>query len=442
MSPPAITHNAKEPIALVGSACRFAANATTPSKLWSLLSSPVDALAPIPDSRFSSTGHYHANGAHHGRSNVAHAYLLGDDNSSDPAAFDAEFFGINPVEARAMDPQQRMLLETVYEAVEAAGMTLEGLRGSDTAVYAGVMCGDYEALLLRDIDAVPTYFATGTSRAVLSNRISYFFDWQGASVTTDTACSSSLVAVHNAVQVLRAGDSRMAVACGSNLILGPEMFVIESKLKMLSPDGRGRMWDKDANGYARGEGVAALVLKTLSAALADGDHIECIIRETGLNSDGATAGLTMPSASAQRALIQSTYAKAGLDLSRENDRPQYFEAHGTGTPAGDPVEAEAISSAFFPSDSAQQEKLFVGSIKTVLGHTEGTAGVAAILKASLALQNSTVPPNLLLENLSPAVAPFYKNLEILKAAQPWPNVAEGPRRASVNSFGFGGTNAQ
>lgn len=450
MAPPAPTHNPKEPIALVGSACRFAANASSPSKLWSLLHKPVDALAPIPDSRFNSAGHYHADGAHHGRSNVAHAYLLADDNSSDPAAFDAEFFGINPVEARAMDPQQRMLLETVYEAVEAAGMTLEGLRGSDTAVYAGVMCGDYEALLLRDLDAVPTYFATGTSRAVLSNRVSYFFDWHGASVTTDTACSSSLVAVHNAVQALRAGDSRMAVACGSNLILGPEMFVIESKLKMLSPDGRGRMWDKDANGYARGEGVAALVLKTLSAALADGDHIECIIRETGLNSDGATAGLTMPSASAQRALIQSTYAKAGLDLSVGDDRPQYFEAHGTGTPAGDPVEAEAISSAFFSQGSASSPDsvsdthptLFVGSIKTVLGHTEGTAGVAAILKASLAIQKSTVPPNLLLENLSPSVAPFYKNLEILKAAQPWPSVAKGPRRASVNSFGFGGTNAQ
>lgn len=448
MSPPIPKQKAHEPIALVGSACRFAANASSPSKLWSLLRSPVDARVTIPNSRFNITGHYHANSAHHGRSNVAHAYLLADDNNSDPAAFDAEFFGINPVEARAMDPQQRMLLEIVYEAIDAAGMTIEGLRGSDTAVFAGVMCGDYEALLLRDLDAVPTYFATGTSRAVLSNRVSYFFDWHGASVTTDTACSSSLVAVHNAVQALRAGDSRMAVACGSNLILGPEMFVIESKLKMLSPDGRGRMWDKDANGYARGEGVAALVLKTLSTALADGDHIECIIRETGLNSDGATAGLTMPSASAQKALIQSTYAKAGLDLSVSHDRPQYFEAHGTGTPAGDPVEAEAISSAFFShtsdnpdSVSSTHPTLFVGSIKTVLGHTEGTAGVAAILKASLALQKSIVPPNLLFENLSPAVAPFYEHLEILNAAQPWPKIAQGPRRASVNSFGFGGTNA-
>lgn len=319
-----------EPIAIVGSACHFAGDASSPSKLWQLLRNPRDARREIPESRFSAKGFFHENNSHHGRSNVMHSYLL----EEDPKVFDAEFFGINPIEARAMDPQQRMLLETVYEAIESGGMTIEGLRGSDTAVYAGVMCGDYEAMLLRDLDEAPTYFAVGTSRAVLSNRISYFFDWHGASVTTDTACSSSLVAVHNAVQTLRSGDSRIAVACGSNLILGPEMFVVESKVKMLSPDGLGRMWDKDANGYARGDGVAAVVLKTLSAAIADNDHIEGIIRETGLNQDGATAGLTMPSATAQRDLIQRTYAKAGLDLTVPGDRPQYFEAHGTGTPAG------------------------------------------------------------------------------------------------------------
>ena len=327
MSPHA---SSREPIAIVGSACHFAGNASSPSKLWELLEKPQDIRREIPDSRFNTRGFYHKNNAHHGHANVMHSYLLDED----PAVFDAEFFGINPMETKAMDPQQRMLMETVYEAVESAGMTIEGLRGSDTAVYAGVMCGDYEALLLRDLDNAPTYFAVGTSRAVLSNRVSYFFDWHGASVTMDTACSSSLVAIHMATQALRSGDSRMAVACGSNLILGPEMYIIESKVKMLSPDGLGRMWDRDANGYARGDGVAAVMLKTLSSALADGDNIECLIRETGLNQDGATTGLTMPSATAQQALIQSTYAKAGLDLKSPKDRPQYFEAHGTGTPAG------------------------------------------------------------------------------------------------------------
>ena len=320
----------KEPIAIIGSACHFAGDASSPSRLWELLREPKDVRCEIPDSRFSTKGFYHPNHSHHGHTNVKHSYLLNED----PRDFDAEFFGINNNETKAMDPQHRMIMETVYEAIESAGQTIEGLRGSDTGVYAGVMCGDYEALLLRDLDVAPTYLAVGTSRAVLSNRISYFFDWHGASVTMDTACSSSLVAVHMAVQALRAGDSHIAIACGSNIILGPEMYIIESKVKMLSPDGIGRMWDKDANGYARGDGVAAICLKTLSSAIADGDHIECIIRETGLNQDGATPGLTMPSATAQNALIRDTYTKAGLDISNPADRPHYFEAHGTGTQAG------------------------------------------------------------------------------------------------------------
>lgn len=218
----------------------------------------------------------------------------------------------------------------VYEGIERAGLKLEKLQASQTGVFVGVMSADYMELLARDIDAFPTYFASGTARSILSNRISYFFDWHGPSMTIDTACSSSLFAVHLAVQSLRNGEAPAAVVAGANLALSPEQFVAESKLKMLSPDGRSRMWDKDANGYARGDGVAALVLKTLSSALADGDSIECIIRETGINQDGRTKGITMPSPAAQADLIWSTYRKAGLDLSRPEYRPQYFEAHGTG----------------------------------------------------------------------------------------------------------------
>ncbi|KAL4923299.1 uncharacterized protein BDV17DRAFT_296474 [Aspergillus undulatus] len=430
-----------EPIAIVGSACRFAGGASSPSKLWELLSNPRDVRSDIPTSRFNKDNYYHPNPAYHGHSNIQHSYLL----EEDVAAFDSEFFGIKPVEAKAIDPQQRLLMETVYEGLESAGLSIDSLRGSDTAVYVGLMCGDYEASLLRDLKTAPVYTATGIGRSILSNRVSYFFNWHGPSMTIDTACSSSLVAVHLAAQALRNGESRVALACGSNLLLGPENYIMESKLKMLSPDGRSKMWDKEANGYARGDGVAACILKTLSAAIEDGDDIECIIRETGVNQDGATTGITMPSATAQRALIESTYAKAGLDLSKAIDRPQFFEAHGTGTPAGDPIEAEAISKAFFGEQygvKVADEPLYVGSIKTILGHTEGTAGVAALLKASLALQNSTVPPNMLLNNLSDTVAPFTKNLEILKAPKSWPSVEAGqPRRASVNSFGFGGTNA-
>ncbi|KAI1129024.1 hypothetical protein F5Y10DRAFT_276998 [Nemania abortiva] len=436
-----------EPIAIVGSACRFAGRASSPSKLWEVLRDPKDLRIKIPSDRFNPDGFYHPDGSHHGHMNVLHSYLLDED----PREFDAEFFNIKAVEARAMDPQQRMLLEIVYEAIESAGLSIDKLRGSDTAVFAGLMCGDYEAMLMRDLEQAPTYLAVGTSRAVLSNRVSYFFDWHGASVTIDTACSSSLVAVHQAVQALRAGDSHVAVACGSNVILGPEQYIIESKLKMLSPDGVGRMWDKDANGYARGDGVAAVILKTLSQALVDGDRIEAIIRETGVNQDGATAGLTMPSASAQKALINRVYKKAGLEPRNPLHRPQYIEAHGTGTPAGGklqaqishPVEAEALSTAFFDTSShSDSQPVYVGSIKTVLGHTEGTAGIAGVLRAVQAMKNSSVPPNLHFNELSPAVRPFYGNLRIATTALPWPEVAESqPKRASVNNFGFGGTNA-
>ena len=436
-------HKSPEPIAIVGTGCRFPGSCDNPSKLWELLREPRDLLREIPASRFSVESFYHPNNSHHGTSNVRHSYLLEEDLHR----FDAQFFAIKAIEANSIDPQQRLLLETVYESLESAGLSIKRLQGSDTAVYVGVMSADFTDMIGRDTETFPTYFATGTARSILSNRVSYVFDWRGPSMTIDTACSSSLVAMHQAVQTLREGDSSVAVVAGSNLILGPEQYIAESKLQMLSPTGRSRMWDADADGYARGEGVAAIVLKRLSQALADGDNVECIIRETGLNQDGKTKGITMPSATAQAALIQKTYAKAGLDLSRRSDRPQYFEAHGTGTPAGDPIEAEAISAAFFGTNAnfrpkSRDDTLYVGSIKTVIGHTEGTAGLAAVIKASLALQAGVLPPNRLLNRLNPNVAPFYGNLKILSKAQEWPGLARGGvRRVSVNSFGFGGANA-
>lgn len=429
-----------EPIAVVGSGFRFPGDANTPSKLWDLLREPRDVQSAIPEQRFNPDGFFHPANDHHGTSNIRHSYFLSEDHRQ----FDASFFGIKPVEANSIDPQQRILLEVVYESIEAAGLSMDTLRGSPTAVYVGLMCADYADLLGRDTSYFPTYFATGTARSIISNRISYFFDWRGPSMTIDTACSSSLVAVHQAIQVLRSGESRVAVAAGANLLLGPEQYIAESNLKMLSPDGRSYMWDTRANGYARGEGIASVVLKTLSTAIADGDDIECLIVETGINQDGKTKGITMPSATAQAALIEATYRKAGLDLKKVSDRPQYFEAHGTGTPAGDPIEAEAISTAFFENNTPTRvtDPLYVGSIKTVVGHTEGTAGLAGLLKASLALKHGLIPPNRLFENLAPAVKPFYNNLEIATNAKPWPVVEDGAaRRASLNSFGFGGANA-
>ncbi|TLD22711.1 hypothetical protein PspLS_07027 [Pyricularia sp. CBS 133598] len=426
-----------EPIAVIGSACRFPGDLTSPSKLWNFLLSPRDLQREVPKNRFNVEAFHHPDGSHHGRTNARHGYFL-----EDLHGFDAQFFNIQAGEAESMDPQQRQLLEATYEALCAAGLTIESMKGSDTAVYVGIMTHDFELTKVGDLDAIPTYLATGAATSIASNRLSYFFDWHGPSMTIDTACSSSLVAVHHAVQQLRSGVSKVAVAAGANLMLSPLNFITESKLSMLSPTGRSRMWDASADGYARGEGIASVVLKTLSQALADGDKIECLIRETGVGQDGRTAGITMPSNVAQAALIRATYARAGLDLSKPEGRPQFFEAHGTGTPAGDPQEAEAIATAFFPSAEEDAQNLYVGSIKTVIGHTEGTAGIAGLLRCSLAVQNGVLPPNMLLDTLSPRVEPFCKHLRVPTDAMPWPAVVPGqPRRASVNSFGFGGTNA-
>ncbi|ERT01454.1 hypothetical protein HMPREF1624_02703 [Sporothrix schenckii ATCC 58251] len=444
--------NIPEPIAVVGSSCRLPGGASTPSKLWELLKEPRDLLSEVPKSRFHVQSFYHPDGEHHGATNATQSYFL--DESEDVRTFDYNFFNINPREAESIDPQQRMLLETVYEGMEASGYSIQSLKGSDTCVFVGQSSDDYTAMLQRDLETIPHYFATGVARSIMSNRLSYFFDWKGASVCLDTACSSSLIALHLGIQELRNGTSKLAVAAGVNLILGPEVYIMESKLHMLSPTGRSRMWDAGADGYARGEGCVAVFLKTLKQALADGDHIECIIRETGMNQDGRTPGLTMPNPSAQTDMIRATYSRAGLDITKKEDRCQFFEAHGTGTNAGDPVEAEAVYNAFFtrppttgsgpatPLATGDDERLYVGSIKTVIGHLESGAGLAGFMRASLAVQNGIIPPNMHFNTLNPKIEPFYHRLCVPTQALPWPKLPEGvPRRASLNSFGFGGSNA-
>ncbi|KAL5325443.1 hypothetical protein ACEPPN_006568 [Leptodophora sp. 'Broadleaf-Isolate-01'] len=396
----------REPIAIVGSSCRLPGSATSPSKLWELLKNPRDISEEVPSSRFDANVFYHQDSQHHGSTNTRNGYLLQDE----PRLFDRDFFNISPKEAEAMDPQQRNLLEIVYEGVESAGYSIPQLQGSATGVFVGVIGSDFQYASMRGYDSLPQYFTTGGSQAILANRISYFFDWRGSSSVIDAACSSSLVALHQAVLALRSGEIDMAAVAGSNLILGPELYMAYSNLNMLSPSGRSRMWDSSADGYGRGEGFTSVIVKTLSQAIADGDHIECIIRETGVNQDGRTPGITMPGAESQAQLIRDTYMRCGLDPVR--DRPQFFEAHGTGTPAGD------------------------------LGHTEGCSGIAGLLKASLAVQHGQIPGNLHFRELNPKIEPFYERLRVPTALTPWPALPNGePRRASVNSFGFGGTNA-
>ncbi|ATY66088.1 polyketide synthase, putative [Cordyceps militaris] len=438
----ALPRRIPEPVAIIGSACRFPGGCNAPSKLWDLLRQPRDILKELNPDRLNLNRYYNPNGESHGSTDVANkAYTLDEDISR----FDAAFFGISPLEAAGMDPQQRMLLEVVYESTETAGIPLDKLRGSLTSVHVGVMTTDWAHMQRRDPETMPQYTATGVASSIISNRISYIFDLRGVSETIDTACSSSLVALHNAARALQSGDCEKAIVAGVNLILDPDPFIFESKLHMLSPDSRSRMWDKAANGYARGEGASAVVLKTLRDALRDGDHIEGVVRSTYVNSDGLSSGLTMPSAAAQTALIRQTYLKAGLDPVM--DRPQFFECHGTGTKAGDPVEARAISDAFVTGHTNKgaptvDDPLYVGSIKTVVGHLEGCAGLAGVLKVLLSLKHGVIPPNLLFEELNPDIDRYYGPLQIPTTSIPWPELRPGvPLRASVNSFGFGGTNA-
>lgn len=424
-----------EPVAIIGSACRFPGGVASPSQLWELLENPIELVRELPDDRFSADTFYHPKAQSPGHTNVKKAYTL----TQDVRKFDASFFNISPAEAKAMDPQQRMLLEVTYEGLERAGVTIESLKGSDTGVFVGMMWNDYLTMQAQDNFNSPTYIGTGTARSIVANRLSYFFDWHGPSFTLDTACSSSLVAVHQAVRAIREGDCEVAVVAGVNLILGPENFVQESQLKMLSSDGRCKMWDRDADGYGRGEGVAVLVLKRLGAATMHRDPIECKIRNIEINHDGSKAGLTKPNSAAQADLIRKTYHKAGLDIHNPQDRCQFFEAHGTGTAAGDPAEAEAIYQAFSLEKQAWSDNhMYVGSIKTVIGHTESTAGIAGIMKASLSMQNGRIAPNLHLHNINPAISPISGALEVPTRLVDWPQQS---RRASVNSFGFGGANA-
>ncbi|KAK2007223.1 AMP-binding enzyme [Colletotrichum eremochloae] len=430
-------YNTSEPIAVIGIGCRFP-GASSFTELGDVLSNTPDLSQTIPSDRFNIDGYHHDDGSHHGSTNVRKSYFLRDNVRK----FDNNFFNVTAVEASSIDPQQRIMLETVHEAFENANVSMSQLKGSDTAVYVGLMGGDYEYILNNDLDTAPRYQATGIARCIIANRISYIWDLHGPSMTIDTACSSSLVALHQAVQALRLGETNLAVVAGSNLLLGPECYITESNLNMLSPNGKSRMWDAEANGYARGEGVAAVVLKRLSDAVADGDFIECVVRETGVGQDGHTNGITTPGAKSQASLIRRVYAKAGLDVIK--DGCQYFEAHGTGTPAGDPVEAEAIHSVFIdPSrDKRPTDPLYVGSIKTVIGHTEGTAGLAGLIKTTAALQRKTIFPNKHFNKLNPRIAPFYGNLKVPTVNVPWPKPPNGqPLRASVNSFGFGGTNS-
>ncbi|KAL2818527.1 hypothetical protein BDW59DRAFT_165475 [Aspergillus cavernicola] len=418
------------PLAVVGLSFKFPQNATSPEGFWDLLEAGRSASTQFPASRMNIDAHYHQDRSRLDAISVRGGHFMTDDLG----AFDAPFFGISVSEAQTMDPQQRLALETVYRAFENSGLSLADIAGSKTSVIVGSFCDDYHILQVKDPLETSQHNASGNARNMISNRVSWFFDLRGPSITLDTACSSSLVALDMVCQSIWGGDAKMGVAIGSNIIIAPEMTMGLDNLGLLSPDSRSYSFDDGANGYARGEGVGAVVVRPLQDAINNGDTIRAVIRSSSCNQDGKTPGILQPSNEAQARLIRDTYAKAGLDMAMT----RYFEAHGTGTPVGDPIETRAIGAAFRKSRS-KDEPLYVGSVKSNIGHLEGASGIAGVIKVILALEKGVIPPNSEnLQNLNPQIDEEFFNLKILKNAIPWPT--NGLRRASVSSFGFGGAN--
>ncbi|PYH88738.1 polyketide synthase [Aspergillus ellipticus CBS 707.79] len=423
--------SATAPLAIVGMACRFSGGATSPEKLWEMIVERRSGWTEIPSARFDAAGLYHPNGERVGTTHVKGGHFL----EEDIARFDASFFGMPAETASAMDPQYRMELEIVYEALESAGIPMESLRGTNTSVYGGVMFRDYHDTHSRDPDTLPRYFMTGNAATMASNRISHFYDLCGPSMSVDTGCSTTLTALHLACQNLRRGESDLAVVTGASLMITPDIFLSMSNIGFLSPDGISYAFDSRANGYGRGEGVAALLVKRLDDALRDGDPIRAVLRETGVNQNGKTPSITAPRQAAQEALIRQCYARVGLDPSQTG----YVEAHGTGTPTGDPLEVGALAEALGRNRSSEQP-LYLGSVKANIGHTEAASGLASIIKVALALEKGQIPPNTQLKTLNSQLRLGERNIEIPIAVKRWPAGKE-PRRASVNNFGFGGSNA-
>ncbi|MET0507014.1 MAG: type I polyketide synthase, partial [Burkholderiaceae bacterium] len=427
----ATRQRACEPIAIIGVGCRFPGGADDPARFWSMLEQGVDGVCEVPADRWSIDAWFDPDPDRPGRMSArAGGFLSGVDQ------FDPAFFGIAPREALSMDPQQRMLLEVSWEALERAGIAPDSLHGSATGVFVGICNSDhFHRLLQRGSESIDAYLASGSAHSVAAGRISYTLGLQGPALSIDTACSSSLVALHQACRSLRSGESSLALAGGVNLMSSPETTIALSKAHMLAPDGRCKTFDATADGFSRGEGCGMLVLKRLGDAQASGDRILALIRGSAVNQDGRSGGLTVPNGPAQEAVIRAALKDGGLSA----DAIDYVEAHGTGTSLGDPIEVKALAGAY-GAGRRIDDPLWVGSVKTNIGHLESAAGVAGVIKVVLALQQEQLPPHLHFREPSPHIDWERYPVRVAAQGRPWPRGSR-LRRAGVSSFGFSGTNA-
>lgn len=421
---------ASEPIAVIGMGCRLPGGANTPGEFWKILRDGVDTIEEVPSERWNLEEFYSPDPEEPGK-----AYIREGGFIKDVDLFDPQFFGITPKEANTMDPQQRLLLEVTWEALENACQSPEELSGSRTAVFIGMCGNDYSQMMLSaGNDRLTGYMASGSAHSIAAGRLSYFLGLQGPCLTIDTACSSSLAAVQMGFQSLRRRECNLAIVGGVNLILSPELMVVFSKMRMLSPDGRCKTFDASANGYTRSDGCGIVVLKRQSDALRDGDRIRALIRGGAVNQDGRSSGLTVPNGAAQQALIREALTTSGVDPAQVT----YIETHGTGTPLGDPVEVNAIGSVFGATHDSDHP-VSLGSVKANLGHLEGAAGIASLIKTVLVLENGEIPPNIHFKNPNPHIP--WAGLPLDVPTQPTPWLPKGGTRiAGISAFGFSGTN--